>query len=102
MPALGSQTSRYNRLVTIFVALGSFVSQITASSIETPEADKFRFARPMDTARPSSGAQSGSQDGICTSTCLSKGSLGTPRRRLMPSRLQMGCTALEGQWELCP
>lgn len=69
MGRFGSQTSTYNRLVIIFVAIGSLVSRILVLILTVSTLLTQLDNRHMATARLSSAVPSVNPDGITTSTC---------------------------------
>ena len=89
MTKFGSQTSTYNRLVTVFVAIGSMVSLQKVLSYLESKPDVLFMNRPMATVLPSSVVLSVSQGGILTLTCLQRVSLDTLQSPHLPSRRQM-------------
>jgi hypothetical protein len=89
MTKFGSQTSTYNRLVTVFVAIGSMVSLQKVFSHLDKRPNILFMTRPMATVLPSSVVLSVSQDGILTLTCLQRESLATLQLPHPPSRRQM-------------
>ena len=95
MGRFGSQTSTYNRLVTVFVAIGSMVSPHSwlEREMRIVWADMLQFRR-MVTALQSFPVLSVNQDGILTSTYPRKASLDTIRSQLQLSRLQMAYSVL--------
>lgn len=102
MARFGSQTSTYNRLVTVFVAIGSLVSFPSSAYLAVLEGKWLSHvvsARPTVTVLRSSPAPSVNQDGIPTSTCPLKAK---PDMRLLlrpSSRRPTECSVLEGPWD---
>lgn len=90
MNKFGSQTSTYNRLVTVFVAIGSMVSiRNVFSHLESKGSDPLFPTRPMATVLPSSAVLSANQDGIVTSIFPQRVNLATQLSQHPPSRLPM-------------
>lgn len=93
MGRFGSQTSTYNRLVTIFVAIGSMVSTQTALRIGQL-GDSNASTRPMATVLLLSPVLSASQDGILTSAFPPRVNLAMTVLQPPPSRPPMVSSAL--------
>ena len=94
----GYQTSRYNRFVTVFVALGSFVSIVAIILSFQSTADQ--HPRPMDTVQALSALPSASRVGMTTLTFHSRESLATAAKQPMRLRLRMDFSARVVQWGL--
>ena len=85
MGRFGSQTSTYNRLVAIFVAIGSMVSSCTFLH-SFHGTNMLDLHRHMDIARRLFLVRSASRDGIPTSTSQLMENRDTPRSRLPQSQ----------------
>lgn len=95
MGKFGSQTSTYNRLVTVFVAIGSMVGhQNVVFSCIMHSNVVCRVDRLMATVLPSSPVLSVSRVGSHTLIFPSKMSRVTTRSRRPPLPLPMGSSAL--------
>lgn len=97
MANFGSQTSTYNKLVTIFVAIGSLVSDPCAERplIVIQLSLTCHMDRRTATAPRSSAVLSVSLDGTLTSIFLGKASLDMTRSQQMQLPLPMESSARE-------